>query len=171
VDIGDEDALIAALGVAAREYCERQTGFIIAGRQFKFEAAGFPSGAGDIVLPLGPIAVVSQVAWYACNGNGLTVGVVDTDFRLTPELCRVRLMPTVTEWPCTRAVTDAVQITATVGNTNVNAIPQVAKHAIRLLVGHWFQNREGVVNGTISSDVKMTVDALLSSLKVREMMG
>ena len=79
-------------------------------------------------------------------------------------------MEQVTTWPCTAPIPDAVQITATIGSNNANGVPQVAKHAIRLLVGHWFQNREGVVNGTISSDVKMTVDALLSSLKVREMM-
>lgn len=170
VDIGDEDTLIAALGVAAREYCERQTGYIISGRAFYFEAAGFPEGNGDIVLPLGPFAVITQVGWYPCEGNGLTIGVEDTDYRVIGGLGRIRPMPKVTSWPCTLPIADAVQITATVGSNNTNGVPQVAKHAIRLLVGHWFENREAVVNGTISTDVKMTVDALLSPLKVREML-
>lgn len=171
VDVADEDTLIAALGVAAREYCERQTGYIISGRSFYFEASGFPDGNGDLVLPLGPFAVITQLAWYPCNGNALTVGVSGTNYRANEALGRIRLMEQVATWPCTAPIPDAVQITATIGSNNANGVPQVAKHAIRLLVGHWFQNREGVVNGTISSDVKMTVDALLSSLKVREMMG
>lgn len=35
------------------------------------------------------------------------------------------------------------------------------EHAILLLVGHWYANREAVVIGTIASDVPLAVDRLL----------
>jgi uncharacterized phiE125 gp8 family phage protein len=172
VDLNDEDALIAALGVAARDWCERQTGHIMCSRSFYLEAEAFPEANGDIVLPIGPIAAVTQVAWRTAESSGDTVqtGVVDTDYRVTAALGRIRPMPTATSWPRTAQVSDAVQVTATVGYATAAAVPEIGKHAIRLLVGHWFENREAVVNGTISSDVKLTVDALLSPLKVREML-
>jgi hypothetical protein len=37
----------------------------------------------------------------------------------------------------------------------------MAKHAIKLLVAHWFRNREAVLVGTISKDMEKAVDALL----------
>lgn len=172
VDLNDEDAFIAAIGVAAREYCERLTGHILCSRSFYLEADGFPAYNNDIVLPIAPLASVTQVAWRTADSAGATlqVGTVNTDYRVTAALGRIRLMPTVTEWPDTALLPDAVQITATVGYANAAAVPETAKHAIRLLAGHWHANREAVVNGTISSDVSLTVDALLSTLKVREML-
>jgi len=171
VDLNDEDALIAAIGVAARDYCERQTGHILCSRSMYLEAEGFPAYSGDIVLPLTPVASVTQLAWRtaASGGSTLQVGVVNTDYRFTAALGRIRTMPSVTEWPATALISDAVQVTAVIGYANAAAVPEIAKHAIRLLAGHWYENREAVINGTISTDVKMTVDALLGTLKVREM--
>ncbi len=170
VDLSDEDTLIAALGVAAREYCERQTGHLLSSRGFYLEASGFPTMGGDIVLPLFPITTISQVAWRRTADAVLQVGTANTDYRFASEVGRVRLMPGVSEWPATALGEDAVQITVLAGYTNAQSVPQIAKHAIRLLVGHWYENREAVINGTISTEVKMTVDALLSTLKVREML-
>ncbi len=170
VDLNDEDTLIAALGVAARDYCERHTNCIMGSRVFYLEASGFPAGNGDIILPITPVVSVSQLAWRRPADGSLQIGVVDTDYRFAGEIQRIRLMPSATAWPVTSVTEDAVQITVTAGYPSAQAVPQIFKHAIRLLVGHWYENREAVVNGTISSDVKMTVDALLSTVKVREML-
>ncbi|RTR01943.1 head-tail connector protein [Halomonas nitroreducens] len=37
--------------------------------------------------------------------------------------------------------------------------------AMLLLVGHWYENRESVVLGTIASDLPMAVDALIGPYK------
>lgn len=39
--------------------------------------------------------------------------------------------------------------------------PEDIKQAVLLLVGHWFENREAVVVGTITAEVKLGVDALI----------
>lgn len=40
--------------------------------------------------------------------------------------------------------------------------PADIQQAVKFLVGHWFENRESVVVGTITSDVKQTVELLLA---------
>lgn len=40
--------------------------------------------------------------------------------------------------------------------------PADVKQAVKHLVGNWFENREAVVIGTITSDVKLTVEMLLA---------
>lgn len=45
-------------------------------------------------------------------------------------------------------------------------IQAVAVHAIKLLVGHWFVNREAVVVGAPAAVLPMSVDRLLAPLKV-----
>ena len=89
---------------------------------------------------------------------------------MNPARIRLPLSASTVEWPATYAASDAVRITATAGYANIQAVPEVAKHAIRLLVGHWYENREAVVTGTISSDVGLTVEALLSTLKTGELL-
>jgi hypothetical protein len=37
----------------------------------------------------------------------------------------------------------------------------MVKHAIKLLVAHWFRNRETVLVGTVSSELSKAVDALV----------
>lgn len=44
----------------------------------------------------------------------------------------------------------------------VPAVNETQRHACRLLVGHWYENRESVAVGTIAPKVPMAVDMLLS---------
>jgi uncharacterized phiE125 gp8 family phage protein len=172
VDNSDEDALIASLGEAARDYVERHTSVILCSRSFYLEADGFPSERNDIVLPIGPVTAVTQVGWRPVGGDTVQVGTVNTDYRASSNLTplRIRLPVLKTEWPRTEVATDAVQITVVAGYASAAEVPEMAKHAIRLMVGHWYENREAVVNGTISTDVKFTVEALLGTMKQREML-
>lgn len=45
-------------------------------------------------------------------------------------------------------------------------IQPVAAAAIKLLVGHWYLNREAVITGTIATSLPLSVDRLLTPLKV-----
>ena len=52
--------------------------------------------------------------------------------------------------------------TVDAGDADVWNAPADVQQAVKHLVGNWFENREAVVIGTITSDVKLTVEFLLS---------
>ena len=45
-------------------------------------------------------------------------------------------------------------------------IPEEIRHALKLLVGHWHENRENVVTGHVVTQIPMTVEALLWPYRV-----
>ena len=64
-------------------------------------------------------------------------------------------------WPTdVDAEEEAIRINYTVG-----AVNQLANQAIKLMVAHWFENREAVVIGTISSKLPIAIDSIIRSLK------
>ncbi len=46
-----------------------------------------------------------------------------------------------------------------------DSVPEDIKNAIKLMVAHWYRNREPVVKGTIVSRIPLTVDALLDLVR------
>lgn len=171
VDVADEDALINSLISAARVYVEGRTGRILPQRTFTVELDGFPINGEDIVLPFAPVSAIASVSYFDTSGTAQSM-TANTHYRtaLGLHLPRLRLPVTATEWPDTANVSDAVSISLTAGYSGSNAVPETIKQAMRLLVGHWFENREAVVTGTISSPVQMTVDSLCGIMHTGEVM-
>lgn len=75
------------------------------------------------------------------------------------------------------AAADTLKVSASAGGAAVDItgagiapnvlgyLPREIRHAMLLLIGHWYVNRESVVTGTISAVLEQTVDALLSPHK------
>lgn len=56
----------------------------------------------------------------------------------------------------------AIDITSTGGGQSfIGVLPETMRQAMLLLVGHYYENREGVVTGTISKEIEFAVSALL----------
>lgn len=164
VDYSTEDAYITALIVAAREYCEQITGRCLAQRTFTATLDEFPAYGADIVVPRAPLVSVQSLSYRDGNGVAVTM-TANTDYRVTTSVLpgRIRLPVTTGAWPATRRIDDAVTIAFTAGAATA---PATAKQAMLLLIGHWFENRESVVQGTISTAVQTTTRALLSTLRL-----
>lgn len=50
------------------------------------------------------------------------------------------------------------------GDADVWNAPEAVKQAVRMLVGHWYVNREAAVVGTISSEVELGVRMILQAV-------
>ena len=61
---------------------------------------------------------------------------------------------------------NAIKITARAGQPNIGAIPGNVKMAMKLMIGHWYNNREAVVIGTISAPLPIGVSDLLDPHRI-----
>lgn len=121
-----------------------------------------PNSAGVIDLPLPPLQSIDAVAYYDFQGVLQTVDPtlyvvsLGTPARIQPQYSHV--------WPIARPTIDAVQISFTCGQAGTaDKVDDDVKVAIKMMVAHWYENRESVIVGTINSRLADTVDALLSS--------
>lgn len=164
VTASDENDLISALIVAARQYCENLSGRTLAPRNFLQTLDRFPDGGGDITLRRSPVTAVASVYYYSLETTN-TLMVLNTDYRLDLQQipARIRLPLGTTLWKNAYITDDAVRITYTAGAASA---PTAAKQTILLLVGHWFENRESVVIGGGGREIDCTVSSLMDSFRI-----
>lgn len=196
VDLSDEDNLIDALNAAAREWVEEYTARQLVDAQYEWILPRFPGRAevftedgvvwhtpgfvvGDdrpLYLPRAPVRSVEKIEYVDTDGNTQTFGKYQTD------LDRVTTPPVIVPdpdetWPSTKVDRiDGVTVTFTAGYapdttaspTDYGAnVPQRLKTAIKLLCGHWYENRQAVVRDASPSEVPFTVVRLIENLRVK----
>ncbi len=164
VDNDAEDTLLSSFVVAAREYAESVTERTFAERTFVTRFSQFPLPGEAMLLPQCPLVSVTEIKYWD------TLGVEQT---LSSGLYRVRVDTTpgsVEEaanetWPDTFVRGDAVKVTYKAGYGLVADCPERGKQAIKMLVGHWYENRESTAVGVDVKEVPQAVNALLWTLR------
>lgn len=166
VEHADDDALLTALIIAAREYCETFTHRALAPQTWDLKLDDFPCGSEiPIVLPKPPATSVTSISYVDSNGDTQTWASSNytTEFPSGQWAEKARIVPAYSvSWPVTRSVINAVTVRFVCGYTTC---PESIKAAMKLLIGHWYGNREAVVVGTISGPLQQGVDALLWPFK------
>ena len=164
VDGSDEDALISSLITAAREYCEAFQNRAYITQVWEITLDAFPRNL--MVVPRPPLQSVDSIKYTDSSGTETTFDaenyIVDTDSepgRIA--LAMNALWPTVTLQPI-----NGVRVRFTAGYGDATKIPLMVKQAILLLIGHWYEHREGVLTGTISKEIEFAVKALLGMERV-----
>lgn len=187
IDGDDDDAFVAALIVAARQWAESYTGraFITqtwqlwlddapgSGDELAFGVSDLSRAgaeAGYILLPRAPLLAVTDVqtfdesdvatAWPSANYY------VDT----AHEPGRLALRAGAV-WPVPTRAANGLMIEYAAGyGADADAVPEAIKTAIRQLVAHWYEHR-----GEASSDAllmaPLTVRAVLDPYRLRSLGG
>lgn len=158
----EDDTLITRLISAATRECSNRLNRQLITATLRLWLDCFPRQADPIELRFPPIQSVEAVQYVDVDGDLQTwddglylVDRISEPARIRPAFGQI--------WPSTRRQYNAVSIECIAGYGDEPAdIPQTIRHAVLLLIGHWYLNRESVVVGSISSDVGSTVDALLS---------
>lgn len=171
IDTEAEDDYIGALIIAARQYTEVRTGRSLCAKNYRIELAGFPPNGNDIVLPMPPVQEITQMIYFTSDGTETELVEEDGDFRTSLSMIPARIKKPFdnVDWANTAIADDAVVIEMNAGYLTAEAVPATAKHAMRLLIGNWFENREAVITGTIQARLELSVDSLLSVLWIGEM--
>lgn len=159
VDGTDEDTLITALIIAARESIETWSRRQLLTATLKLSLDEFPCGDGVIRIPRPPLQSVSSIQYVDTAGDLQTLAAERYQVDALGQPGRVA--PAYgTHWPATRDQLNAVHVTFVAGYTSP---PQTSKHLARLLVGHFYANREAVDSGL--EEMPLGVKALAATLK------
>jgi uncharacterized phiE125 gp8 family phage protein len=161
VDHPEEDALITSLVTAATEYLERVYDRALIDQSISVSLDGFPANDGPIKLYRGPIKTGTVVVTYT---DTLGAPTAYTTFQVDLSADLPRIAPDAsTCYPCTQSgALNPLTIAYDAGlGVDSTAVPERYQQAIKLLVGHWYTNRESVVIGTISAEVEQTLDMLM----------
>lgn len=152
---GGTDAEVDQLISAARSHIESVLSRQLVTATWDLWLDEFPWG-GWIELERCPVQAVEYIKYF--DGTGWQT-LDPTQYRVdaVSEPGRVKLC----NWPAVCGPA-GVQIRFTAG---YELVPHEAVQAIRLLVGHWYQNREAV--GQVGSEVAFSFRALLNSLRWR----
>jgi uncharacterized phiE125 gp8 family phage protein len=186
LDFTDDDDLITALIPAARGIVEAKLKQSLVNRVYLWVLDYFPNRlvltptsvvwdswlnsrlypytqAQVLTVPKPPLVSVGSIAYYDTSAvlTTLSSGAYTV---ATGNPGRISPTPGTT-WPATQDRIGSVRITFTAGvGTLATDVPPQAILAIKMLVSHWYRNREAVTDKPYS-EIPKGVDALLSSLK------
>lgn len=167
VEVSDDDTLISNLISAATELAQTITGRQFINATFDYTLDGFPSG-DQIILPRSPLSSVSSITYTDADGN---TGQVFSSSSYTADTYhtpgRVALKYGAS-WPSHRREANGVVIRFVAGyGANTTDVPEAARQAILLMVGHWYEHREAASELSLR-EVPMAARSLLDTVALRE---
>lgn len=170
IDHSDDDAMLAAYITTAISLIDGPSGRLkraLMPQTWK-QSQPCPNGAGVIWLELPPIGTVTSIEFINSADDVLTAAEL-TDFDVIEQnegfkIIRPKLGKS---WPTFNpSRPDALQVTFTTGYADAASVPEPIKSAIRLLVGHFYANREATTDYRLR-EIPIGVDALLEQFRTK----
>ncbi len=168
VDGSAEDALIQSLIVTSRLHIEAALGLALITQSWSYFLDRWPK-AGRLVLPLRPVAAISHVRVWSEEGASETLAL--SDFLLDGHGMPPRLVALSGATALTPArVANGIEVgfTAGFGAASMD-VPATIRHALLLLVAHWYEHREPVEIGVGVNAVPAMVSDLLAPYRRRRL--
>jgi uncharacterized phiE125 gp8 family phage protein len=124
----------------------------------------FPNAPGEVRLTLGPFVSLTSVQYY--DDTGVLQTATASDFETILKGDHVILRPKDGKtWPEADQRADAYKITYVAGfGTSATDVPAGLRHALRLMVSHWYQNREPA--GQAMSAIPYMVEDIINAERV-----
>ncbi len=137
VEHGDDDAIIAALIAAARGHVEALTRRALLVQRWRFVLDAWPA-AGRLDPRMGPLRSVIAARVFDAAGNAHSIDVetfvVDAAAGIIASPCWTLPLP--------GRLAAGIELDVELGYGALAAdVPDTLRHAIRMLVAHWYDNR------------------------------
>ncbi len=189
VDFTDDDTLITALIIAARQHCENYTKRAFFNQTWQRTLDNFPLWYGSngtvsplyrdvwpffadfwsrVTIDLPKPSLVSVTSITYVNSDGTTSTLDSSVYIVDPTSKPGRIVPAFNQaWPdISLYQPGSVTITYVAGSygdgVEVNTIPQTIVMAMLLLIGHWYEHREAASELNLKN-IPLGVEALLSN--------
>lgn len=168
LDTSDDDALLQSLITTSRLHIEAALGLALITQSWSWSLDTWPS-AKRIALPLRPVQAVTQVRVW--TGDGVSETLSPDAFILDGQGNPARLIPVGSgslKEPGQAA--NGIEIAFSAGFGSVPAdVPATIRHALLLLIAHWYEHREPVEIGTSVNAVPVMVSELLQAHRRRRL--
>lgn len=141
IDHADEDALISALALAAGKTVQEQVGKALVTQSWKITLASI-AGTQRLWLPVFPVQSITSIAYFDADNTGQTATL--SDFGLHGDEDHAWIEPkTGKTWPALYPRPDALAVTFVAGfGAAASDVPDHLILATRMLIAHWYENRE-----------------------------
>lgn len=169
VDTTEDDGYISTLITAAREWCEQYLDRTLVLTQWAMRLHRFPTDSQyPIELPRPPVvasgtATAVSITYTAESGGTATLSTAQYRVQRLETPGRVTTIYGGT-WPAAMEDNDAVIVRWWAGyGDSGSSVPAGIRHAMLMLVGHWYEQRSSVLTGSISKEVEFGVKTLLDA--------
>ena len=161
IDEDTDDTLLTAYIEAATSYCEVQTGRAYVSQTWDLMLSSF---SNPIWIPKPPLQSVTYVKYYDSDNEQQTWGSENYHV-VTGTKAQGRLEPVNgVSYPATYSRPDAITIRFVAG---YSSMPAQVVHAVKLLCGHFYENRENEQYHH-SRPISLGADRLLDQLRAGE---
>ena len=169
VDTTEDDGYISTLITAAREWCEQYLDRTLVHTQWAMRLHRFPTDSQyPIELPRPPVvasgtATAVSITYTAESGGTAMLSTAQYRVQRLETPGRVTTIYGGT-WPAAMEDNDAVIVRWWAGyGDSGSSVPAGIRHAMLMLVGHWYEQRSSVLTGSISKEVEFGVKTLLDA--------
>jgi uncharacterized phiE125 gp8 family phage protein len=153
------DDVLTDMQLAAIEWIESKARLTLRSASFDVFVDELPCGNEPLYLPLWPVTSVTSFAYVDEDGAAQTLATASLQIELLSQPAALYPLADAV-WPRTQPDKQRAATIRVVAGGNAQT-PAMVNHAIKLLVAHWFRNRETVLIGTVSSELSKAVDALI----------
>lgn len=167
-DFTDDDDKLSALIVAATSYLDGWTGILRRALCEQTWRQDFDTFSRCMRLPLFPVISITDLKYSDADGAEQTLA--SEEYGLQGDALGAFLrFGSASSFPAVRRDTPRLSVTYVAGYANAGSgeeatVPAAIKHAILMLVAHWYENREAVTMGS-PVVLPMAVDALLAPFR------
>jgi uncharacterized phiE125 gp8 family phage protein len=154
-----EDILVASLILTSRLHVEAALGVALITQGWRLTLDRWPED-GVVRFPLRPVQSVASVTVFATDATPAVIP--PEDYLLDGQALRPRLIARGGRWPPPGQFANGIEIAFSAGIGGAAAdVPQPIRHAILLLVAHWYEHRDPLEVGSTGAAIPAAVSDLL----------
>jgi len=160
----DDDEYLADLITAARQHLEEECWSAFVSQTWDFRWDAF---SPQLYIPRPPLLSVTTFQYMDAAGTLTTVPAAAYEIGVDNGISYARTQYQQT-WPTSRGHRDDVRMRAVCGyGAAATDVPLPVRQAIKLLVAHWYVNREPINIGNIVNAIPRTVDDLVRPYRMK----
>lgn len=164
LDGSAEDAYLTSLIITSRLQIEAALGLALITQSWRWSIDDWPAD-GVIELPMRPVQSVDEIE--LAHASGGTTTMAPSLYQLDGQSSPARLALTTLTPPHPDVPVNGIAIEFTAGYGNVAAsVPQPIRHALLLLVAHWYECREPHAKNEAAVGIPDAVSTLLAPYRL-----